>query len=131
MKVGTEVILLILLKVIYLLNQALHFLPIMAVILLELGFQQPDFASVRVTGTSASSIYYGTAYSNTLGYSVQLKQLQFSADNTAPTINANNAISIPNTPGTANRTLSTVVADQAGTPVSGIPTEWQCAAYLF
>ena len=88
-----------------------------------IGKSTTDFASVQMTSTTAGTAYYGTSQNNTLGIAGGSygRQFQFGTDNTAPTINSNNAISIPNAPGTANRTLSTVVADQAGVPVSGIP----------
>jgi len=87
-----------------------------------IGVSASDWASVTVTGnTSATAVYGGTPNnSNTMtpgGGSV--KRYQFGVDNTVPTITA---ATIPNTAGIANRTLTTTIADQAGLPVSGIPT---------
>ena len=84
-----------------------------------IGVSGTDFASVTIASSSSASAAYGVANNNnTAGNN---RQMQFTTDITAPTINNNVAISIPNIPGTANRTLTTVIADQAGTPISGIP----------
>ena len=80
-----------------------------------IGKSTTDFASVQMTSTTAGTAIYGASQNNTLGITGGSygKQMQFSADNTAPTINANNAIVIPSIPRVlTNRTLSTVVAEQ-------------------
>ncbi|MBK6282650.1 MAG: hypothetical protein IPF54_08275 [Draconibacterium sp.] len=83
-----------------------------------------DFASVTVTGSTSASVAYGVAKDNntTRPYSGSVKRYQFGTDYTAPLINNNVALNIPNTAGTANRVLSNIlVQDQAGVPVSGVP----------
>lgn len=88
-----------------------------------IGVSATDFGSVTVASSAAgTTCAYGTANNNnTIAIVSAVRRHQFSTDNAAPTINLNNPISIPNTPGTGNRTLTTNVADQAGSVVSGIP----------
>ncbi|HNX87527.1 MAG TPA: hypothetical protein PKH58_00470 [Paludibacteraceae bacterium] len=90
-----------------------------------IGVSATDWATVTVTGNSSATASYGVSANNSNTMTpgnASVKRYQFGTDNTAPTINNNTNISIPNTPGTANRILTTVIADQAGVPVTGIPT---------
>jgi FtsP/CotA-like multicopper oxidase with cupredoxin domain len=82
-----------------------------------IGSSSTDFASVTVTGAKTATVAYGTANdANTLGMTAPL-YFSFTPDITAPTISAE---TIPNTLGTANRTLTKTIADAgSGVPTSG------------
>lgn len=90
-----------------------------------IGVSATDWASVTVTGNTSATASYGVTANNSNTMTPgngSVKRYQFVTDNTAPVINNNVLVNIPNTVGTANRTLAVVIQDQAGVPITGIPT---------
>ncbi|HEY3388194.1 MAG TPA: hypothetical protein VGK38_01380, partial [Prolixibacteraceae bacterium] len=88
-----------------------------------IGASSTDFASVTVNSSQTfSTIAYGASY-NLNGISpatiTQSKRYQFSADNTAPSFTTE---TIPNSFGTANRTITNTIRDQTPFSQIGVPT---------
>ncbi|HEX2922121.1 MAG TPA: hypothetical protein VHO50_13240 [Bacteroidales bacterium] len=82
-----------------------------------IGYSDTDFASVTMTGLTMATCAFGTANDANTQAITGPFDIFFNPDNTVPTISAE---TIPNTPGTGNRSLTKTVADAGkGIPTSG------------
>lgn len=83
-----------------------------------IGNSSTDFASVTMTGATTATCAIGTAKDNNTQAITGPFDIYFTPDNNAPVISTTQTI--PNTPGTGNRTLVKNITDSGkGVPLSG------------